>query len=93
MGGGPRLVRCFVLSTSASILCLRPLGTLRLAKVTGPRRTPSFGDPSAVGSPGDWGQKGCPDVGAAGSGESSGISGSLVQPCTAQTGELIHFRQ
>ena len=51
-----------------------------------------LGEPFSCGhSPGDWGQKGSPDAGAAGAGESSEILGSLVQPCVAQTGGIIHF--
>lgn len=76
-------------SPAGAVLCAQHLGIppvpvspgrLRLAKVTGPRRAPSFGDPSAVGVHRELGDKeGSPNARAGGAGESSGISGTPVQ--------------
>ena len=55
--GGLRLVWCFVLSTLASLLSPCPPRRLRLAKVTGPGRAPSFGDPLTVGAHQELGDK------------------------------------
>lgn len=91
-------------SPAGAVLCAQHLGILlspcpprmlRLPKVTGPGRTPSFRDPSAVGmggvtrSSGD--KRGLPMPEQPALGESRGILGSPVQPCAAQTGGIIRF--
>lgn len=63
-------MRCFVLSSSASLPSPRPPGRLRLARGTGPGGdTLSFGDPSVMGTWGftrSLGTKGASDAGAGG---------------------------